>query len=78
MIMYIYVYVIVFNRIVKNFLFVRNLQKKNQFLIFIFLQCYIFVEEYEELVEKYWYFDFVKNKGIDFFMWLCIDNVKGL
>ncbi|XP_052679754.1 cysteine-rich with EGF-like domain protein 2-B isoform X1 [Crassostrea angulata] len=39
-------------------------------------ECHTFVEEHEELVEKYWHSDFAKNKGTDFFMWLCIDNVK--
>ena len=44
---------------------------------FSFLQCHTFVEEHEELVEKYWHSDFAKNKGTDFFLWLCIENVKG-
>lgn len=46
-------------------------------MFFSFLQCHTFVEEHEELVEKYWHSDFAKDKGTDFFLWLCIENVKG-
>jgi hypothetical protein len=35
------------------------------------------VEEYEELVEKFWFNHFAKKKDTDFYTWLCIENIKG-
>ncbi|KAK3102390.1 hypothetical protein FSP39_011051, partial [Pinctada imbricata] len=42
--------------------------------------CYTFVEEHEELIEKFWFSTFAKSKGEDknFFAWLCIENVKDM
>lgn len=39
-------------------------------------ECHTMVEEYEELVEKFWFNHFAKNKDTDFYMWLCIENIK--
>ena len=47
--------------------------------IFCF-QCHTFLEEHEELVEKYWFSIYAKSKGSHdkFFTWLCIENIKGI
>ncbi|XP_071159496.1 cysteine-rich with EGF-like domain protein 2 isoform X1 [Mytilus edulis] len=39
-------------------------------------ECHTMVEEYEDLVENFWFNQFQKKRDADFFQWLCIENVK--
>lgn len=54
--------------------------KKTNYNFFYFYeyQCHTMVEEYEDLVEKFWFNQFKKKRDADFFQWLCIENVKGI